>query len=174
MVRRQGKAINKTTRGLMIIFDLDGVLADCAHRRHFVDSDIAFARKMEDGRYYVNDDIDGYPIIREWKPDWQAYHEACDKDELIKPVCYVLNFFMVDTQNVEVWTSRSESVRKKTEEWFEKHIRHPYLGWNFKLVLKMRPIGNTEPIEVLNESLGHRQSCCLCFVLPNAYLTTLL
>ena len=124
----------------MIIFDLDGTLADCEHRRHFVD---------RDPEYRQNDSI-------HWKPDWDAFNEACDNDKPIDSVIHVLDgiyFNSSDTQyflkNVQVWSGRSESVRKKTIDWLDKHTL--FDGLAHGITVKMRPIGDYTPDDILKE-----------------------
>lgn len=119
----------------MIIFDLDGTLANCEHRRHFVD--------WHKTDYSVSYD--------KWKPDWNAFYEACDRDEPNDPVVklYKKIWFENDYyESIEIWSGRSECVRKKTEDWLDRHdIRY--------FNLKMRPIGNYAPDEELKEMWLH-------------------
>ena len=132
----------------MIIFDLDGTLADCEHRRHFVDP---CKNLISTGGIGECDFRPG------WKPDWQAFYEACDKDVPIEPVCDVFRKTMMhnkalNTHGWEIWSGRCESVRDKTLKWLVENLC-PYFNldryWNNRL--KMRPIGNTESDEVLKE-----------------------
>ena len=125
----------------MIIFDLDGTLADCEHRRRFVERTHCYAC----GNNEAYGDMIGCTCMKQkFKPNWQAFYEACDKDLPIEPVCKVFDDLAVDN-DIEIWSSRCESVRKKTEHWLYEYA--PYSGQK----LKMRPIGNTEPDEVLKE-----------------------
>ncbi len=128
----------------MIIFDLDGTLANCEHRRHFVDR-IAHIRKPD-----TEDTI--------FKSNWTAFYEACDKDEPIQPVINIFEYLgeadeygsdtpWVDYSNIQIWSGRCESVRKKTEKWLSKHIRN----YPRDCVLKMRPIGDNTPDDILKE-----------------------
>lgn len=122
----------------MIIFNLDGTLADCEHRRHFVEP-------PEDSCH------DCYKI---WKQDWQAFYEACDQDT---PNTAVLDVFIHLTQgdpfnhDVRVVSCRCESVREKTLKWltdlsgYTEDIQY----WDRRL--KMRPIGDTKPDHELKE-----------------------
>jgi hypothetical protein len=115
----------------MIIFDLDGTLADCEHRRHFVD------------RHTSLGDFD--PDL---KPDWRAFYEACDKDTPIQPVISIWNDqISLGMMGIhEIWSGRCESVRDKTEAWLDKNL----LCFESKQ-LKMRPIGDNTPDEKLKE-----------------------
>lgn len=128
----------------MIIFDLDGTLADCEHRRHFVDP-------TKNLRF--NGDKDGiYP--NKWKPDWKAFYEACDKDGPILAVVNIWNLFEVeialDRAPIQIWSGRCESVRNKTINWIEENLYTLDKEW-IDSILKMRPIGDYTPDDVLKE-----------------------
>lgn len=138
----------------MIIFDLDGTLADCSRRRHFVDP-IKAGRiqwvntetgKIRYGTGYENG------VFQEWKPDWKAFYEACDKDTPIYPVREILWSLDPYKNKIQIWSGRCESVREKTEEWLIDQI---FLG-NFitleQITLRMRPIGDNTPDDQLKES----------------------
>ncbi len=145
----------------MIIFDLDGCIADCEHRRHFVDplaprpggEDYALSLYSPDHFYKYANGKRGFfyhKTNKRWQPDFQSYHEACDQD---KPIEEVIITMMRHGRydDVQIWSARSESVREKTVDWILKHI--PWFAprsW-FEENLKMRPMGNDEPIEDLKK-----------------------
>ena len=82
-----------------VIFDLDGTLTDCNHRRHLI----------------------------EQKPaDWNAFYEACDQDALIEPVKLAL-FGMGHRHKILIVSDRSESVRDKTREWLKTNAIWYYI-----------------------------------------------
>lgn len=85
---------------MFIIFDLDGTLADCEHRRH---------------------------LVRKNDPDWRAFFAACVDDTPIQAVIDTLHAFNADilgSHKVEIWSGRSEEVRAETEQWlFDVGIR---------------------------------------------------
>ncbi len=123
----------------MIIFDLDGTLADCEHRRHFVDLD-----KMYPGSLGLQ-----YQDGRKWKPDWKSFYEACDKDSPIEPTIEIIRSWGgYDTlrkyEEIMIWSGRCESVKDKTKKWLSKYgiVYHS---------LKMRPIGDSTPDDELKE-----------------------
>lgn len=130
----------------MIIFDLDGTLADCEHRRHFVDP-----AKHPD--YSINGifaiDSEGRPCDqtgRPFKPDWKAFYEACDQDKPIRPVIDIFQKCVV-TREVQIWSGRCESVRDKTMNWLDAN-----LSVNVdEFQIKMRPIGDSTPDDELKE-----------------------
>ena len=108
----------------MIIFDLDGTLADCEHRRHFVDHGNKF------------------------EPDWKSFYEHCDKDKPIEPVIDIFNS-LCETHlmsNISIWSGRCESVRDKTLNWLSNHIDVDNIQ-----EVKLRPIGDSTPDDMLKE-----------------------
>jgi len=138
----------------MIIFDLDGTLADCSHRRHFVDPSknphcfrqFHFAEGDLHHKFYDRRTKELF------KPDWKAFYEACDKDEPIWTTIKLLQLFQKNpnTEDIYIWSGRCESVIKKTIHWIEDFI-DPTLYWNWDKRLKMRPIGDYTPDDQLKE-----------------------
>lgn len=90
----------------VIIFDLDGTLANQDHRVHHIEK----------------------------KPkDWDTYYEECDKD---KPVQHVIDMFhnLKDDYEIKIWTGRSDHVRRKTENWLEdKGISIGFNYWELRM-----------------------------------------
>lgn len=77
------------------IFDLDGTLALNEHRQHFV---------------------------RNGNKDWDAFFEACDKDEPNMPVINTLrNLRKYGGVEIWIWSGRSKSVLGKTMDWLWVH-----------------------------------------------------
>lgn len=135
----------------MIIFDLDGTLADCEHRRHFVEA-------PEDNCNECYSLLIQKPIIHiqcckckryptKWKPDWKSFYEACDQDSVISPVWHIfLDMKDNPEYEIQIWSGRCESVRKKTVKWLNTHLL-----WDGTQELKMRPIGDSTPDFELKE-----------------------
>lgn len=139
----------------MIIFDLDGCIADCEHRRHFVDPEKAGAIEFisDSGKKRFGY---GYKegIFQEWKPDWKSFYEACELDKPILPVIKILNK-LAKTMDIQIWSGRCESVREKTEHWLEFNC------FPFRISssnLKMRPEGDNTPLNELKK-MWLRSSC---------------
>ncbi len=144
----------------MIIFDLDGTLADCEHRRHFVEkghpnnlrglyfNDKDSLKINENGTFEVLNRLDR----PNWKPDWKAFYEACDKDKPIKSTVEIFHYLHAQEKEIEIWSARCESVREKTYEWLLENIDLKYITqFCVEKHLKMRPIGDYIPDEVLKE-----------------------
>lgn len=140
----------------MIIFDLDGTLADCEHRRHFVRRTKTwvhegnhFGKEFEGCYGYQMLDDNGKISV----PDWKSFYEACDQDKPIVPVIEILDGIYQNTINfweeVQIWSGRCESVREKTVKWLEENILWDGLGSHIKL--KMRSIGDYTPDDELKE-----------------------
>ena len=100
-----------------IIFDLDGTLALINHRRHFVEGE---------------------------KKDWDAFFQACLKDEPNIPIIKLAHELHDAGNSIEIWSGRSDVVKKETVFWLAYYVLD-----RFKL--KMRPKGDFTPDDVLKE-----------------------
>lgn len=132
----------------MIIFDLDGTLADCEHRRHFVQRQHCFAC----GNNEAYGEMVGCICMKtKFTPDWKAFYEACDQDKPIEPVIEIFQSLIFENhirqgKEIQIWSGRCESVREKTQAWLDKYV------WGSPSVpLKMRPIGDNTPDDELKE-----------------------
>jgi hypothetical protein len=137
----------------MIIFDLDGTLADCEHRRHFVDKE--YIQPCNHWHQIPNHPVDVCDKcksrFRSWKPDWRSFFDSCNEDTPIWPVVRVieslgLNEVTIPNKEIQIWSGRCESVRDRTAHWL-KYI----IGQSTYSALKMRPIGDSTPDDVLKE-----------------------
>ncbi len=141
----------------MIIFDLDGTLADCEHRRYLVDplkEHPEYYRKpcktCKDGSYHSIDTQYHKLTQKAWEPDWQAFYEACDKDKPIQPVIQIFNNFWQNRTgdlDVVIFSGRCESVKEKTYQWIDKHLD---CGETYPAI-RMRPVGDHTPDHDLKE-----------------------
>lgn len=138
----------------MIIFDLDGTLADCEHRRHFVNAESFLRNNPLNGKSSLQDVLKWIDQVSNWKPNWKSFYETCDQDQPIKPV---LDAFIDLTQgepfnhDVQIWSARCESVREKSLKWLMDLTGYceDYECWDGRL--KMRPVGDSTPDDVLKE-----------------------
>jgi hypothetical protein len=139
----------------MIIFDLDGTLANRDHRLHFVDP-----ARNPDYEFKTFWRSNGNPNnIGKWQKkevgiffaaDYESFEDACDKDTPNAAVVEVLESLSCETPSrlgydIEIWSGRTERVRLKTEKWLSR-----YCG-SQGFLLKMRPIGDYTPDEQLKE-----------------------
>lgn len=84
-----------------VIFDIDGVLADCSHRLHYLEGN---------------------------KKDYDAFYNACVDDTPIKETGSLFKLISHcgldddNTVNLVLLTGRSECSREQTYSWIEKHF----------------------------------------------------
>ncbi len=142
----------------MIIFELEDTLADCNHRRHFVDAsfrnDCVLYLKNTTAQKWVYKEGLYKPETRKYfEPDWKSFYEACDRDLRVKSAIKVfINLLMFDN-HLEIWSGRCDSTKEKTNLWLKNNI-YDYVNWeDYKInpTLKMRPEGLDCPQERLFE-----------------------
>lgn len=86
--------------GPMVVFDLDGVIADADHRQHH---------------------------LREGRPDWDAFFAAADTDPVIAAGA-ALAAAIDDEHGVVILTGRPATIRDLTVAWLDANaIRHDLL-----------------------------------------------
>lgn len=139
----------------MIIFDLDGTLADCEHRRHFVHPTCSECKQTLtneikfDLGWHCQYPCDHVTHKSDWKPDWKAFYEACDQDKLIEPTYKILSSLQYQGWGpIQIWSGRCESVREKTNTWL---LMNGFTDNELLETLKMRPEGLDCPQERLFE-----------------------
>jgi phosphoglycolate phosphatase-like HAD superfamily hydrolase len=76
------------------IFDIDGTLADCSHRLHF---------------------IQGVPKL------WDAFFEACVDDKPIEHVIHMADSLWISGAAIVYVSGRSDQVRRSTLDWLREH-----------------------------------------------------
>lgn len=108
---------------MFIVFDLDGTLANCEHRRHLVTKD----RK---------------------DPQWREFFRRCVDDTPIKHIIEVFWALIMsdDNHRIEIWSGRSDEVLLETKGWLLDHVTA-----QTSILTRMRPAANTEPDDVLKE-----------------------
>jgi hypothetical protein len=136
----------------MIVFDLDGTLANCEHRRKHV-----VAWKNPDVKHGIPPDYrygqilimrDYYNSTGEiWEADWDKFYQECVNDTPIKPVIDIFNMLWNMGLEIEIWSGRSEIVRKETIDWLYQHVYE----FTSLVKLRMRPIGDKTADEDLKE-----------------------
>jgi len=127
---------------MRVIFDLDGTLANIEHRVHLITN--------EDSK----------------DNDWDKFYRLCTDDKPIVPLIDLCSKMVEDAGFfVEIWTGRSDSVRKSTIKWLEHHAirvndhpEHPdyppehRIQKNFYYaILRMRQDGDYRPDHEIKE-----------------------
>jgi hypothetical protein len=77
-----------------IIFDIDGTLSDCEHRRHHVEGK---------------------------KKDFDAFYSEMDNDHLRPEIRTLCNIFYMNSWHIILCTGRPESYREITEKWLKSY-----------------------------------------------------
>lgn len=160
----------------MIIFDLEGVLANCEHRRPLVDPtlNIDYILQGYDGQGKIIEEKGVYTHIltgKRFKPLWKSFHEACDKDSVIEPtkIMYEKIAYSPFSSHVEIWTGRCESQREKTLKWIIENFYWSGVNENYlSETLIMRPIGDNIPLHELKEKWFDEYMDSKCPKLPPA------
>lgn len=75
---------------MIVIFDLDGTLADDRHRHHFLERD---------------------------PPEWGEYFAACADDPPIRPMVKLARALHLKATWLVIWTGRPERHREATRAW---------------------------------------------------------
>ena len=83
-----------------IIFDVDGTIADCDHRRHFVESN----------------------------NDWKSFKEQTVNDTPVQWVCDIAKRFIAQGDQVAFFSARNETEREITEQQISEWIGDGHKG----------------------------------------------
>jgi|TARA_B110000444_G_scaffold72681_1_gene68334 phosphoglycolate phosphatase-like HAD superfamily hydrolase len=89
-----------------IIFDVDGTIADCDHRRHHV---------------------------TQQPTDWKSFREQTKFDTPVQWVCDIAKRFIAQGDNVAFFSARNESERSITEAQIEEWIGKDHKGLFLRL-----------------------------------------
>ena len=82
----------------IVIFDLDGTLADIKHRRHFVEGD---------------------------NNDWDSFYKECVNDSPKPQTIDMFNLLQSAGHTMVICSGRSDVVRKETYQWLRKNNIKP-------------------------------------------------
>lgn len=77
-----------------VIFDMDGTLADCEHRRHFVSGK---------------------------KKYFDKFYQAMGEDSRNDVICGLCNMYHMNGWHIIICTGRPESYREITEQWLKNN-----------------------------------------------------
>lgn len=91
---------------MLVVFDLDGTIADCAHRMHYIMPNPAV------------DPVTGKKVKRRY----DLFHAACVDDGVIQPVADIYVRFVADPNvTVVVLSGRDAATLDDTIDWFGRN-----------------------------------------------------
>ena len=111
---------------MVVIFDVDGTIADVNHRRHLVNGEKGF------------------------KPDWNAFRNATVDDTPVQWVCDIAKRYIEAGDDVAFFSARNESEREITEKQIKEWIGEGHKG------VFLRPNDSYEPDEVFKRDLADK------------------
>lgn len=123
-----------------VIFDVDGTIADCSHRRPLVE------RPKLQPDQPVADHMDQ---AVKWKPDWPRFHDLAHLDTPIRPVIELAQALWWHGHRIVITTGRPATHWAILEQWLSDHAVP-------RDDVYMRPAGDTRPDEVIKAELLER------------------
>jgi len=143
----------------LYIFDLDGTLALIDHRRHFVTAPEKIQCDACDGDgkidrasgLHICSKCNGSGKVKDgnFKPNWDAFHQACVNDIPNWPVINTLNALYKAGAEIWFFSGRSAVVYDETLDWLAAHVDMSRLS--IIEGLNMRAEGDYTPDEQLKE-----------------------
>ncbi len=93
---------------MMYIFDIDGTIADCSQRLHFI--------------LPAKEDVAGDIDLDKIAPDWESFYKDCVNDRPIESVLSLLLDLQESGAKIIFITGRPCKYMAETIHWLEKHI----------------------------------------------------
>jgi uncharacterized HAD superfamily protein len=87
----------------IVIVDIDGTIADCTHRLHYLENN-----------------------------DWDSFYEACDKDKPIQPIIDLVKI-LTKSYRVIFCTGRRGEVGEKTGAWLQKYFGNTLPSYHYHM-----------------------------------------
>jgi hypothetical protein len=141
----------------LYIFDLDGTLALIERRRPLIEEPDSGAcvechgygamRESTGDKDYEESECPVCKGTGKFVPQWDAFYEACDRDQPNWPVIgTMLQLYSVGC-DVRIWSGRSDAVKQKTLMWLHAATRIPLI--KLEHMLKMREAADYTPDDQL-------------------------
>lgn len=96
----KSRASNYSSKGI-VIFDLDGTLADNTHRQHVL--------------------LTRTSLVDPKTANWKAFYKACPNDKPIEEAIEICNVLYSRGYKVVIITGRGEVAFKETIDWLKKY-----------------------------------------------------
>lgn len=112
---------------MIVVFDLDGTLANCEHRLHHIKT----------------------------KPkNWKAFFDEMHNDTVIEPIAKILDYHLEALDLVIFCTGRPETHRGKTQKWINDNL-FDFLTEGRLLIVYMRAKNDNRPDYITKVDLLH-------------------
>lgn len=132
-----------------IICDIDGVIADCTHRLHYIQD--------EKGNKLPN-------------PDWNKFYSEVLNDKPIKKIIDLLeqlNYeYLNESYSIIFLTGRNENCIIATKQWLFKNVFIPYECLLMRKEYDYRPYTQVKP-DLLKKYLAENQTTEIAFILED-------
>jgi hypothetical protein len=118
-----------------VICDIDGVLADCTHRLHFI------LKNCEE-------------------KDWESFDRLTPYDTPIRPTIHLIRLLYAEGRRIILMTGRGERVRAATETWLQYHDI-PYHELIMRSEGDRRPAWVVKMQKINRENFGPHNTFCI-------------
>lgn len=139
----------------LIICDIDGTIADCEHRREFVNMICPYCGgDGRDGKDCVISAKEKAEGTKVWhmKRDWHSFFEAMDKDTLIESTFDMLRDYSEKGYKVMFVSARPNKYRKMTEDWLYTNFCYPVRSAEYALALEEDAVVPYEALLMRNDN----------------------
>jgi predicted kinase len=136
-----------------VIVDIDGTIADCSHRLHYIQPKMNHTvdcSELGQEKFWTKESHPRCPECNaRWHKDWKGFFSKVSGDKPIEPIIDLVRA-MGDYYNIIFITGRDTSIGLETEEWLKEHFD------SFYRFLFMRQSGDNKPdFEMKKEILDH-------------------
>ena len=139
-----------------VIFDMDGTLADCEHRRHHVKVPECTCQTLTKEQSTTE-----HCAKETFKKNWPAFFKDCREDPPVKMIVMLAQILQKHFDILIVSGRPINLCGQATEAWLEEHLGVPYLH------LFMAPGDHHSDVEVKQEILDHLPKDRIAYVIDD-------
>lgn len=127
----------------IVICDIDGTIADCEHRRHFVNTTCDYCGgNGRDGKECVTTtkEKEEGVVATHMKRDWDGFFSKMHEDTIIESTLELLHNYVEQGKKIIFVSARPEKYRKVTEDWLYFNYIYPIRSADYALSLEEDPV----------------------------------
>ena len=102
-----------------ILCDIDGTVADCSHRLHFVKLPRYEFENKDDSCNLINCDI---AVYHSHKADWKSFYANVHNDPPRTEIIQQIRKHFIFGYTIVFTSGRPEDYKKETIDWLERHV----------------------------------------------------